>query len=75
MADIADVLGRHEISLASIMQKEAGEPDEVAGSGCPLVPLVFMTHRTREGRIRSANRELKELSCVRGPWVCLPVRD
>lgn len=75
MADIADVLGRHEISLASIMQKEAGEPEDVAGSGCPLVPLVFMTHRTREGRIRSANRELKELSCVRGPWVCLPVRD
>jgi hypothetical protein len=68
-------MGRNNISLASIMQKEASEPEAQPTGSCPLVPLIFMTHRTREGSIRSANRELAALSCVRSPWVCLPVAD
>ncbi|MEZ5940979.1 MAG: homoserine dehydrogenase [Planctomycetaceae bacterium] len=75
IADIADVLGRNEISLASIIQKEAPETDELATGAYPIVPLMFMTHRTREGLIRKAAEELKELSCVTTPWVCLPVAD
>lgn len=75
IADIADVLGRNEISLASIIQKEAPETDELAAGAYPIVPLMFMTHRTREGLIRKAAEELKELSCVTTPWVCLPVAD
>ncbi|MCA8991993.1 MAG: homoserine dehydrogenase [Planctomycetaceae bacterium] len=75
IADIADVLGRNEISLASIIQKEAPETDELAAGAYPIVPLMFMTHRTREGLIRKAAEELKNLSCVTTPWVCLPVAD
>ena len=73
IADIADVLGQHEISLASVMQKEAKEPDDTPGES--QVPLVFMTHRTREGAIRAAADGLARLDTVRSPWVCLPVSD
>ncbi|MGH7127559.1 MAG: homoserine dehydrogenase, partial [Planctomycetaceae bacterium] len=46
-ADIADILGRHEISLASIIQHEAPERDEADAE--EIVPVVVMTHRTRLG--------------------------
>ncbi|MCA8998075.1 MAG: homoserine dehydrogenase [Planctomycetaceae bacterium] len=73
IADIADILGRAEISLASVIQKEVQEPDE--DSPYPIVPLVFMTHRTTEGRLRSAAKGLDQLDCVRGSWLCLPIGE
>ncbi|WP_437228103.1 homoserine dehydrogenase [Planctomicrobium sp. SH661] len=73
IAEIADVLGRNGISLASVIQKEADDPSDSAEF--PIVPLVFMTHRTREGSVRAARRELDQLPSVRGPWLCLPVSD
>lgn len=73
IADIADVLGRHGISLASVMQKEVKEPEE--NEEFPMVPLVFMTHRTTEGAVRAAARNLNALPSVRSPWLCLPVSD
>lgn len=73
IAEIADVLGRNGISLASVIQKEASEP--VESTGFPIVPLVFMTHRTSEGSVRSARRELDRLPFVHNPWLCLPVSD
>lgn len=75
IADIADVLGRNGISLSSIIQKEAREPEQVPDAPHPIVPLVFMTHRNKEGHIRKAHQELAALSCLRVPWVCLPVAD
>jgi homoserine dehydrogenase len=97
IADIADILGRNGISLASVIQKEVGEPDEAGSDGAavlseelietldkngiepadgvPIVPLVFMTHRTTEGNVRAAAVELDQLTCVRPPWLCLPVSD
>jgi homoserine dehydrogenase len=75
-ADIADILGRHRISLASIIQHEAPEPDEDDGPpATPTVPVVVMTHRTREGHIRAADRELDQISAIRPPRVCMPVAD
>ncbi|MBW3541574.1 MAG: homoserine dehydrogenase [Planctomycetes bacterium] len=76
-ADIADILGRNGISLASIIQHEAPEPDEETGdeSEQPIVPLVVMTHRTREGSIRAADAELDSVSALRPPRVCMPVAD
>ena len=74
-ADIADILGRHQISLASIIQREAPEPDaEIAGSHV-LVPVVVMTHRTRRGHIQQAHAELNELPSLRPPLTMLPVAD
>lgn len=76
MADITDVLGRNQISIASVIQHEAPEPEETAApDGPPIVPLVIMTHRTTEGQVRSAQRELDALSCLRPPQICMPVSD
>lgn len=74
IADIADVLGRNEISLSSVMQKEAKESRNKAGEP-PIVPLVFMTHRATEGKVQAAAQELDKLDCVSPPWLCLPVSD
>jgi homoserine dehydrogenase len=77
MADITDVLGRNEISLASVIQHEAPELEENGsdGGGAPMVPLVIMTHRTREGRVQRALAELAQLATLRPPSVCMPVSD
>ncbi len=73
MADITDVLGRNGISIASVIQHEAPDPD--ASAAISIVPLVIMTHRTTEGQVRAANRELAGLDCIRTPRVCMPVSD
>jgi homoserine dehydrogenase len=75
IADITDVLGRAGISLASVIQHEAPEIEETSDAAAPLVPLVIMTHRTREGQLRSAAEKLDALDSIRTPWVCMPVSD
>jgi len=84
MADITDILGRNEISIASVIQHEAPEPEDVIAAAvsdseksvpAPVVPLVIMTHRTTEGQVRSARKELDALSCIRAPRICMPVSD
>ncbi|MCA9074999.1 MAG: homoserine dehydrogenase [Planctomycetaceae bacterium] len=75
IADITGILGNHSISLASVIQHEAPEVDDTDTSGAPIVPLVIMTHRSHEGKIRAASDELNKLACVRQPWVCMPVSD
>jgi homoserine dehydrogenase len=70
-ADIADILGRNGISLASIIQHEA--PESQAGES--IVPLVVMTHRTTYGSLLAADAELDRLDSLRGPRVRMPVAD
>ena len=74
-ADIADILGRHEISLASIIQHEAPELDEKTPGLNQVVPVVVMTHRTKRGQIQSAQDELNKLDSLRPPLTVLPVAD
>ncbi len=71
LADIADILGRHKISIASVIQKEA-ESSTTPGVGV-TVPLVIMTHECTEGAMRDADAELDRLSCIRPPRVRIPV--
>jgi homoserine dehydrogenase len=75
MADITHVLGAAGISIASVIQHEAPEPDEDAPAGPLVVPLVIMTHRTTEGQVRSAQAQLASLGCLREPRICMPVAD
>jgi homoserine dehydrogenase len=70
-ADIADILGRNGISLASIIQHEAPESDSTES----IVPLVVMTHRTTYGKLMSADRELDRLDSLRPPRIRMPVAD
>lgn len=77
-ADIADILGRHGISLASVIQHEAPE-HEAAETGDPValptVPVVVMTHRTTAGQLRTAETELDRLDSLRPPRIRMPVAD
>ena len=56
MAEIAGILGRHNISIASVIQHETAE--EAGG----IVPLVIMTHTATEGAMREA---MQTITCLR----------
>ncbi|MBI3013819.1 MAG: homoserine dehydrogenase [Candidatus Tectomicrobia bacterium] len=56
MAKISGVLGRHGISIASVIQK--GRHEERA------VPVVFVTHSAREQDVRDALGEIDRLEVV-----------
>jgi homoserine dehydrogenase len=57
LAQIAGVLGRHDISIASMIQPERHEEE--------AVPIVLMTHEAREASVRSALDEIDALDMVR----------
>jgi homoserine dehydrogenase len=71
LADIADSLGRRNISIASVIQKEA--ESAATPGGQPTVPLVIMTHECTEGAMRNADAELDRLKSIRIPRVRIPV--
>jgi len=60
LAQIAAVLGRHQVSLASVYQKQ---PITARPLG---VPVVMLTHRIPEGRLESALAEIGSLTVVKG---------
>ncbi len=74
MADVTDILGRHGISLASVVQPEAPE-HEATSKSIPVVPLIIMTHKTTAGQIAAADGELGQLGSIRQPHVILAVAD
>ncbi len=66
LADVTGVLGRHHISIASVIQHE------------PLatnVPLVIMTHTATEGAAADAVAEVDRLDSVSGGTVRMRVLD
>ena len=71
LADIADILGRNEISISSVRQDETDDLDNESG----VARLVIMTHRTTEGRLRNADREIAELPSIRGDRIRMPIAD
>ncbi|MCA9050547.1 MAG: homoserine dehydrogenase [Planctomycetaceae bacterium] len=70
LADIADILGRNEISISSVRQDETPEDP-----GRGTARLVIMTHRTTEGQLRAAGESIRTLSCIQGTSISLPVAD
>jgi homoserine dehydrogenase len=59
LAQIAGILGRFEISIASMIQPER----QIGGA----VPIVMMTHEAREAGIRAALSEIDRLGIIREP--------
>jgi len=57
LSDVSGVLGRHGISIASVIQK--------AQDRGKYVPLVIMTHEAIERDIRSALVEIDALECIK----------
>ena len=77
-AEIADILGRCGISLASIIQHESPEPSASQAdvhTDETVVPVVVMTHRTSAGRLLAADELLDKLASLRPPHIRMPVAD
>jgi len=69
LAQIAGILGQHDISIASVIQHETEEgPDNV-------VPLVIMTHTAPEGAMAKATQEINRWPFVHAGTVRMRVRD
>ena len=69
LAEIAGVLGRHNISIASVLQHEPPEAD------ADFVPLVIMTHAASAGALDEALKTIDSLPCARPGTIRLRVRD
>ncbi len=59
LAQISNVLGRHNVSIASVVQKESYNPKRV--------PIVMVTHDAREKDIMAACKEIDALKIVQAP--------
>ena len=70
LGQIANVLGRNQISIASVIQHEANDH-----GGTKTVPLVIMSHIAPEGCAAEAMREIDALTAVHGASVRMRVLD
>ncbi|QDV57256.1 Homoserine dehydrogenase [Rosistilla oblonga] len=69
LGEITGVLGRHQVSIASVIQHEP------ASDGTnDVVPLVIMTHSAPEGAAGRAANEIENLDCVVGKVIRLRVK-
>ncbi len=69
MSEITGILGRHNISISSVIQHETEEDSS------NVVPLVIMTHTSSEGRMAEAMKIIGQLACVHPGSVRMRVRD
>ena len=63
LAKIANVLGRHHISIASGHQKER--------KAARIVPVVMMSHEAKESNVRRALDTIDRLGFVKQPTVAI----
>lgn len=67
LAQVARILGEHQISIASVVQKEERSGEHV--------PVIIITHRTREAAMGRALVEIDRLSIVGAPTVRFRIVD
>ncbi len=67
LAKISGILGRHQISIASVIQRER----EHGAS----VPIVIRTHEARERDLRRALQQIDRLAVVRAKSVLIRIED
>src|SRR3972149_7450196 len=65
LSKIAGVLGDHDVSIASVIQKGR----QVGGA----VPVVMMTHEAKEKNVMAALKIIDQLPAVRGDTVLIRV--
>ena len=67
MGRIATVLGEHQVSIASVIQKEPRAGGDV--------PVVMVTHQTIEANFKKALEQIQSLSFVRPPAHFFRIED
>jgi homoserine dehydrogenase len=70
LAEVANVLARERISIASVVQHEQLETEKGLA-----VPIVATTHTTNLGAIRRAIQAIDLLSCALTPSIYLPIAE
>ena len=68
LSKISGILGKHNISIASVIQKEIEEENE-------YVPLIMLTHKALEENVRKAFKEIVTLKEVKDNNTILRVID
>jgi homoserine dehydrogenase len=67
LAQVAGILGKHQISIASVIQKMRQH--------AKAVPVVMMTHEAKEGALQKALREIDKLAVVVAPTRMIRVEE
>jgi homoserine dehydrogenase len=67
LAEIAGILGKHQISIASVIQKEQHGPDTVY--------LVMLIHEAVEANMQGAIKRIDELEIVKDKSMLIRVED
>jgi homoserine dehydrogenase len=67
LSKVSGILGDHDISIASVIQKGRHARESV--------PVVMMTHEAVEGSMRKALAEIDPIDAVTGKTVCLRVEE
>jgi homoserine dehydrogenase len=67
LAKISGILGRHHISIASVIQREREHGANV--------PIVIRTHEARERDLRRALQSIDRLAVVRAKSVLIRIED
>ena len=75
LASIAQVLGDHRISIASVSQTEWLATADSDTPPPKAVPVVFVTHRARESDMAAALAQIEQLEILRGKPVRLRIED
>ena len=70
LSQITGILGKHHISIASIIQHEPNSDEQPR-----KVPLVIMTHEAKEKAAAAANNEIRKLQSVSNECVKLRVTE
>ncbi len=65
LGDIAGILGRHAISIGTVIQK--------GRSAATVVPVVIRTHHARERDVQPALKPIRRMNAVKGAPICLRI--
>jgi homoserine dehydrogenase len=66
LAQVTGILGKHQISIASVTQKEVNQP---------AVPMIILTHQATEAEMQAALLRIAELPGITAPPVSFRIED
>ncbi len=75
LAEITGILGRNQISIASVIQHEPTTVESALGTAANQVPIVIMTHQAPEGAAQKAVEQIQQLETVHGPSIRMRVLE
>jgi len=68
LARVAEILGRHDISICSVLQHESPHAD--AG-----VPVIITTYEATEGDLQNALQEIDAMDAIKSQTICIGIVD